>query len=86
MEKISIDHPAEPNKVLVGSFLSRRTTSTYSTDKHAKVHYSQISGGKREILSIDDDPTNQVAKEQKLITLPRRLSLGSVFRWLLRIC
>jgi hypothetical protein len=62
MEKISLNHLAESNKVLVGSFLSRRTTSTYSssTDKQAKVHYSQISGGKREILSIDDDPTNQV--------------------------
>ena len=70
MQKITLDHPAEPNQVLVGSFLSRgrtssafsggRTASTYSLDKHAKVHYSQISGGKREILSIDDDPTNQV--------------------------
>ena len=80
MEKISIDHPAEPNKVLVGSFLSRRTTSTYSTDKHAKVHYSQISGGKREILSIDDDPTNQVAKKEELITLPGGLNLRSGFQ------
>ncbi len=62
MEKISLSHAGDPNKVLVGSFLSRRTTSTFSsTDKQAKVHYSQISGGKREILSIDDDPTNQVA-------------------------
>ena len=62
MDKISLNQAGEPNKVLVGSFLSRRTTSTYSssTDKQAKVHYSQISGGKREILSIDDDPTNQV--------------------------
>ena len=61
MEKITLNHAGEPNRVLVGSFLSRRTTSTYSsTDKQAKVHYSQISGGKREILSIDDDPTNQV--------------------------
>ena len=25
-----------------------------------KLHYSQISGGKREILSIDDDPMYQV--------------------------
>ena len=31
-------------------------------DQHPKLHYSQIFG-KREILSIDDDPTNQVMEE-----------------------
>ena len=62
MQVISMNHPEEPNKVLVGSFLSRRTAST-CIEKHAKVHYSQISGGKREILSIDDDPTNQVVRK-----------------------
>ena len=60
MDKISVNHAEEPSKVLVGSFLSRRATSTFSTNKQAKVHYSQISGGKREVLSIDDDYTNQV--------------------------
>jgi hypothetical protein len=57
---------AEPGNFSPLSICSRKNLTEFVRNKMPEaeqLHYSQISGGKLEVLSVDDDPINQVCRK-----------------------